>query len=95
MADKELKASMERELELLSQARDELRLQVHLAKAEAREEWKRLESTWERVQGELKRVGAQAKEPAKDIGDAARSLLDELKRGYERVKTEIKDAAKS
>jgi hypothetical protein len=95
MANKELKESMQRELELLGKARDELKVQMHLAKAEARDEWKRLETTWQRVEDEVKRARAQAKEPVKEIGDAARSLIDELKHGYARVKAQLKEAARS
>jgi phage-related minor tail protein len=90
MPDKNLKDTLQRELELLGKARDELKVQMHLAKAEAREEWTRLEGTWQRVQDELKRVGEHAKEPAREMGGAARSLLDELKRGYARVKSQLK-----
>ncbi|MFI5308820.1 MAG: hypothetical protein ACHQ53_15795 [Polyangiales bacterium] len=89
MAETDLKGALQRELELLGKARDELKVQMHLAKAEAREEWTRLETTWQRVQGELKRASSHAKEPVKDMGDAARSLVDELKRGYARVKAQL------
>lgn len=87
---KELKESLQRELDALAKARDELKVQLALAKSEARDEWSRLETTFERVQGDLKRIGSDAKEPLKDIGAATRNLLEELKRGYERVKSDLK-----
>jgi hypothetical protein len=87
---KEFKESLQREVEALIKARDELKLQLSLAKSEAKDEWARLETTYERLQGEIKRIGIDAKEPLKDIGTAARQLVDELKRGYTRVKSELK-----
>ena len=90
----EIKQSLQRELDALSKARDELKLQLTLAKKEAIDEWSRLENTFERLQSEVKRIGVDAKEPLKDIGSAARHLLEELKRGYSRVKTDAKQGLK-
>jgi hypothetical protein len=87
---KAIKDSLQRELEALIKARDELKLQLSLAKSEVKDEWSRLETTYDRLQGEMKRIGVDAKEPLKDMGTAARQLVDELKRGYSRVKSELK-----
>jgi predicted nucleic acid-binding Zn-ribbon protein len=93
MADaKDVKAGLQRELEMLAKARDEMRLQIKLAKAEALDEWKRLESTWLGIEAEIKRVGEQSREPVKDMAAAARSLMEELRRGYDRIKAQLKDA---
>jgi hypothetical protein len=95
MADaRDVKAALQRELEILAKARDELRAQVKLAKNEAQQEWKKLESMWLGVETELKRVGEQSKEPVKDMAAAARALMEELRRGYERIKVQITDARK-
>lgn len=85
----EIRASLQREVEALARAREEL---TSLVKSEAKDEWARLENTFERLQSEIKRIGVDAKEPLKDIGSAARNLLDELKNGYARVK---RDATKT
>lgn len=90
---KEIKASLQRELDALAKARDELKVQLSLAKSEAKDEWARLETSFERLQGEIKRIGLDAREPLKDIGSAARNLLDEIKKGYTKVKTDAKNAA--
>jgi len=89
---KEIKESLQREIEALTKARDELKLQLSLAKSEAKDEWSRLETSFDRLQSEIKRIGIDAKEPLRDIGVAAKNLLDELKKGYSRVKTDVKDA---
>jgi len=87
---KEIKESLQREVEALTKARDELKLQLALAKSEAKDEWTRLETSFERLQGEIKRIGIDAREPLKDIGVAVQKLVDELKKGVSRVKTEVK-----
>ena len=85
------KAMLQRELETLTKLRDELKVQMHLGKAELKHDWERLEGTFQRVQDELRYTGEQSKQPAKDLQAAARALLDELKRGYERVTTGLKE----
>jgi len=87
---KEIKESLQREVEALTKARDELKLQLSLAKSEAKDEWTRLETSFERLQSEIKRIGIDAREPLKDIGVAVQNLVDELKKGVSRVKTEVK-----
>lgn len=89
-----LKEALERDLKTLADVREELRLQLRLAKADARDEWHALERTWEQVQNEIRRAGSNAKEPLHDIGSAASTLIGELKRGYGRIKSQL-DAAKS
>ena len=88
----ELRATLQRELDMLTKARDELRLRIHLAKADAREEWKKLETSWQHAQDELKRTTDHTKEPVKEMGTAVRHLLDELKGGYTRIRDQLKEA---
>jgi hypothetical protein len=87
---KDIKALLQQELNRLAEIRDELKVQLSLAKADAQEEWNKLEVTWDRVQEELQRVATHTKEPVQNIGAAARQLLDELKQGYERVRAQLK-----
>lgn len=91
MSDTELKKSLEREREGLQKIRDELRLQMHLGKAEAKKEWSKLEGQWQQVEQELGRIGHHAQVPLEEIGRATRSLMDELKTGYKRMKNQFKD----
>jgi predicted nucleic acid-binding Zn-ribbon protein len=96
MADaKDVKAALQRELELLAKVRDDLRLQLKLAKSEALDEWRKLENTWFGVESELKRIGEQSKEPVKDMTAAARALMEELRSGYTRIKAQLKEARQS
>jgi len=84
-----VKATLQRELDLLAQLRDELRVKASLAKADAKAELDKLEGTWLRVQEEIKRVGEHSKESVQEVGGVARKLVDELKVHYARIKGDI------
>ena len=73
-------------LETLKQQRDELNLQLHLAKAEARDEWAALEGKWEQVEGKLGQLKTVAGDAAEDVGAAAKLLAEEIGRGYDRIR---------
>jgi len=73
-------------LDELKRLRDEIEVQVHLGKAEARDEWEALEKKWEHFKGRAEVVGKAAEESADDLGEALDLLGDELKRGYSRLK---------
>lgn len=83
------KEALDRDLAHLATARDELRVQLQLAKAEIKDEWSKLEDKYQRVEGEVRKLSDSAKTPAKEISQAARTLLDEIKHGYDRVKREL------
>ncbi len=70
----------------LRQTRDELRVQISLAKAEARDEWEELEEKWEHFRARAKPVEDAVGESAGEVGDALLSLGKELKRGYQRIR---------
>ena len=67
--------------------RDELVVKLHLARADARDEWQALEKRWEHLKAKMEVVGHEAGEVAEDVGEAARGVLDELKKGYARLRT--------
>lgn len=70
----------------LAQQRDELKLKMHLAKADAKDEWTDLESKWEQIQAKLSQMQGIAGQTAEEVGVAAGLIADELKRGYERIR---------
>ena len=76
-------------LEKLKQQRDELRLKIHLGRAEARDEWDEMEAKWTALKQRLKAAGGEAGEAKSDIGAAARDLAGELKKGYERIREKL------
>ena len=70
----------------LRQRRDELRLQLHLASKEARDEWQELEEKMEDFSAK-----ARIDETGESVGKALGELGKELKLGYGRIKKAIKD----
>lgn len=80
------KQELEKLMATLAQQRDELKLQLHLAEAEAKDEWDALEGKWEQAQGKLAQVQTAASESLEDVRAAADLLADELKNGYERIR---------
>jgi predicted nuclease with TOPRIM domain len=73
----------------LEQTRDELRVRMHLANAELKDEWRELEQKWDHFEGRLKKVGSAAGESFDDMGDALELVGDELKRSYQRIRKSL------
>ena len=75
-------------IEDLKQKRDELRVQIHLASKEVRDEWEDLEEKMEDFSARAKQFAddAELKKTGSGIGDALSQLGGELKRGYERIR---------
>jgi small-conductance mechanosensitive channel len=73
----------------LEQERDELQLKMHLAKAEARDELARLDTKMSQLRERASRVDDEARDAFDDIGDAARTLVNEIKEGFERVRKQL------
>jgi len=70
--------------------RDELRVRVHLAGAEAREEWEKLEPRLAELEARAAQVGEAAGAAAKDVGAALAMLGEELGEGYARIRRAMK-----
>ncbi len=66
--------------------RDALRVRAHLAKADARDEWERLEHAWQRVRRKMQAVGREAEQTAEGVGTALRLAAQELRAGYARMR---------
>jgi SMC interacting uncharacterized protein involved in chromosome segregation len=77
---------LKRLVDELKMQRDELAVKVHLARQEARDEWETLEKKLEHLRARAQVVGKEAGDAAGDVGAAARQLVEELKKGYERVR---------
>lgn len=77
-------------VESLRQMRDELRLQMHLGEAEARDEWERLESRWKRLRAEMDHLDQEVGEVSKEVGAAGMMLAEEIREGYRRLRERLK-----
>jgi acetoin utilization protein AcuB len=77
------------EIDDLRRVRDELRVKIHLGKAEAKDLWEKTEHKLHEAEAKLKSISEQAEEPLHDIGEAARLLLDEVRDGYKRIRAAL------
>jgi len=73
-------------VETLKKLRDELNVQLHLGKAEAKDLWQETEDKWRRLRSELDKIDDDTGDAAKDVGAAAMLLAEEIKQGYERLR---------
>ena len=87
MAD--AKEQITKAAELLKQQRDQLRVKLHLAKADAKEEWARLEKQWEEMRPKLDAAREEAGKTAESVGVALSLAMEELKKGYERLRKRL------
>jgi hypothetical protein len=70
----------------LERERDELKLRIHLAKAEGRDEWARIDQKLDELRFRASAAGSEAKDAMDDVGEAAKKLADEIKAGLDRVR---------
>ena len=70
----------------LRQTRDELNVQMHLAAAEARDEWEVLEKKWDHFKSKAERVGEATEEAAEEVGEALELVGEELRKGYKQIR---------
>ncbi len=72
-------------IDSLKQQRDAIKVQLHLGKAEAKEEWEALEQKLEHLRAKAKSVGSETQAVSSDVFEAAKLLAEEIKTGYERI----------
>lgn len=73
-------------IERLRRERDELRVRMHLARLELREEWDELERKWDAVRARSGSALREAREAGKEVGLTVASLLGEIRDGYKRIR---------
>lgn len=82
----ETREEIQKILDKLAQQRDELIVQAQLAKLEAMDEWKNVESKLAQLRNNTGPLKDTVKESAQDIQAAAKQLAEEISRGYERIR---------
>jgi uncharacterized protein (DUF342 family) len=73
----------------LLQQRDELLVQLNLAKLEAREEWEKTEAKLEEFKAKLETLAGEAKEASDDVWSTAKLLGEEIKGAYDRIRSRL------
>jgi len=81
-----LRTELKERVARLKTQRDELRVQLHLANAEIREEWEKLEVKWAHYQARMHTASTAAGEAAREIITALQLIGDELAEAYRRIK---------
>jgi len=80
------KARVEREIDELRRVRDELKVRMHLAKAEAKDRWNELEHQFHNLEAKGHQIAQASEEPLRDVREAAKLLVDEIREGYRRIR---------
>jgi len=73
-------------IESLKQQKDEIRLQIHLAGAEVREELSELEKKLEELGSRAEALRKEAGNTSANVIEAARLVSDEIRHGFERIR---------
>lgn len=77
----------------LEQERDELRLKLHLASRDAKDEFEALEGRLDALRSRLVAGSADARDTAAEVGDVvsdtARKVADDLRDGYRKLRDQM------
>ena len=81
----DIKTQIDKTVAELKQRAQELRVQGHLAKMEASDEWRELEAKLAKLEAKGKELAGVSAESAKDIGAAATLLGEEIRDGFKKL----------
>lgn len=84
-----IQEELEKFRDSLLQQRDELRVQLNLAKMEAREEWEETEAKLGQFKAKLEEVSGEAKAASEDVWSSVKMLGEEIERAYKRIKSHL------
>jgi hypothetical protein len=77
---------METFIQKIEQQRDELLLKMHLAKADAKDEWAVAEKKWEQMKAKTPILANAGSESVKEVGAAVKLVGEEILHSYDRIK---------
>lgn len=88
------KEDIEQMIVKLRQQRDELKIKIHLAKADAEDEWAVAEKKWEELKPKIESMTASMAttggELTKELGVTVKEIGDDILKGYERISNILK-----
>jgi predicted Holliday junction resolvase-like endonuclease len=87
----ELEQRIRKALDELRTERDDLRVRLHLAGRELKEEWDELEEKWEHFEDRAENVRKEAAAASRDVLGALDLLGEELGRAYKRIRHRLVD----
>jgi hypothetical protein len=85
-----LSVAIKNDLKLVALMHDELMLQAHLLKADAKTRWSELERKWIDLQEHVGRATTAGKDAGIEAESAIKMLLDSLREGYTTVRNALK-----
>lgn len=80
---------LEQTWQQLKTQRDEIRVQIHLAKAELKDEWEKLDPTWQKAQHEYEELKEATEDAANEMHKSLTVITDELSSAFERIKKRL------
>ena len=92
MSEENEKSFWDETLSSLRQQRDELALQLHLGKAEARDEWEKMRAKLERLNQDCEPVKDAVGQSAENLMESMKLVAGEIKDGFDRVYKSLQDA---
>jgi CBS domain-containing protein len=82
----DVKDRIQKEITELRGVRDDLKVRMHLAKADAKDLWEKLEKKLHGLEAKGRQLSQASEEPLRDVREAARLLIDEIREGYRRIR---------
>jgi len=73
-------------IESLKQQKDEIKLQIHLARAEARDEWPELEKKFDELRNKADALRQATGDASSDVIEAVKLVADEIRHGFDRIR---------
>lgn len=85
----DVKKRLQEEVDELRGLRDDLRVQLHLAKLEARDRWEQAEDDWEHLEGKLRELASESREELHEIGESAKGLAAQIRESYRHIRERL------
>jgi hypothetical protein len=82
----DLKPTWDQLISDLERERDELRVKVHLGKADARDAFAKLERKLEGLRGRARQILGAAQDSAGHVQDSVKAVVDEIRLGFKRIR---------
>jgi hypothetical protein len=85
----ELQEELTKLSETLKQQRDEIRLQIHLATADLKDEWEESEREWDHFKDKFAEIIDESKETTSEFLEKTRIVGEELKIAYKTIQKRL------
>ena len=86
----EIGEKLEQLTQTIKTERDEIRVRLHLLKAEGKDEWERVEGKWHHLEPKLKQIRESVVESGHEIGAATVVLAEEVGHAYRHLRNTLR-----